>query len=231
MKQIRLLSIVFDTEIRTSEIPAFRGAIIQKAGQENILFHNHLGNDSFVYRYPLIQYKKIGRHPAMVCIDQGVDEIHKYFQNPDWSISISGRTVPMKILSLNMNRFTMQVWDKSWRYTIRNWVALNQENYLKYRATESLAQRTQLLASILLGNILSFAKGIEWDVDKPVQLSITDMNRTNLVRLKGNDVTAFNLTFKCNVFLPNHIGLGKSITQGYGVVREVKNNRNEPKEQ
>jgi len=225
MKQIRLLSIVFDTEIRTSEIPAFRGAIIQKAGLENILFHNHLGNDSFVYRYPLIQYKKIGNHPAMVCIDQGVDEIHKYFQNPDWSISISGRTVPMKILSLNMNRFTMQVWDKSWRYTLRNWVALNQENYLKYRATESLAQRTQLLESILMGNILSFAKGIEWDVDKPVQLSITDMNRTNLVRLKGNDVTAFNLTFKCNVFLPNHIGLGKSITQGYGVVREVKNNK------
>lgn len=138
MKKIRILSISFDAEIQAYEVPAFRGAIIQKAGLENILFHNHLGKDSFVYRYPLIQYKTISKHPAIICIDQGVDEIHHYFEQKNWDIKIGEQTIPMKIHSLNMNQFTMQVWDKKWHYNIRNWVALNQENYKKYNEMESM---------------------------------------------------------------------------------------------
>jgi hypothetical protein len=223
MKKIRILIVSFDTEIQNFEVPAFRAAIIKKAGEENILFHNHLGNDGFVYRYPLIQYKTISRHPAIVCVEQGVDEIHNYFQKSDWSIEIGDRHVPMKIHRLNMNQFTMQVWDRQWDYSIRHWIALNQENYKKYNEMDALVKQALFLESILKGNILSFAKGIGWEVDKTIELSITEIKRNALVSLKGNKVSAFTLNFKCNVFLPNYIGLGKSISQGFGVVKSLKN--------
>jgi hypothetical protein len=42
MKTIRILTVIFDTEIFPFETPAFRAAIIEKVGRENILFNNHL---------------------------------------------------------------------------------------------------------------------------------------------------------------------------------------------
>ena len=86
MKKIRLLSITFDTEIKPYEIPAFRGAIIEKAGRESILFHNHLNEGAYLYKYPLIQYKMIGSKPCIMCIEHGVDEIHKFFEKDRKSV-------------------------------------------------------------------------------------------------------------------------------------------------
>lgn len=223
MKQIKVLTVSFDTRIESFEIPAFRGAIIEKAGRDSTLFHNHLGNDSFLYKYPLIQYKTVAGRPTIVCIDQGVDEIHKYFENRDWSIRISDRQLEMKIFQLHMNQFTMQVWDKRWLYNIRNWIALNQENYQKYNSFESLSEQISFLESTLKANILSFAKGIGWEVNKPIELHIKQINNQKPVKLKGNTVLGFTLDFTTNVFLPNFIGLGKSVSLGYGVVREFRN--------
>jgi len=218
MKQIKVLTVSFDTKIESFEIPAFRGAIIEKAGRDSTLFHNHLGDGNFLYKYPMIQYKTIGGRPSIVCIDMGVDEIHKYFENRDWSIKISDRHLEMKIYQLHMNQFVMQVWDKKWFYTIYNWIALNQENYQKYNAMESLTEQIAFLENTLKGNILSFAKGIDWEVDKSIELSIKQITNAKPVKLKGHKVLGFTLDFYCNVFIPNYIGLGKSVSLGYGVV-------------
>lgn len=232
MKKIRLLSITFDNEIKPFEIPAFRGAIVEKAGRENILFHNHLSGGAFLYKYPLIQYKTVGNKPCIICIEYGVDEIHKFFENKTWDIKISDRWLEMKIASLNMNQFTMQVWDKKFRYSIKNWIALNQENVKKYEELDGLSEKTVFLEKTLTGNILSMAKGIEWEVDKPIELKITAMKDTRLVNLKGKKMLGFNLDFSSNVFLPNHIGLGKAVSLGYGVVRHIRlDSKNEEEKQ
>ena len=223
-KKIRVLQVVFDTEIKAYEIPAFRGAIVKKVGLENILYHNHLNGNGFLYKYPLIQYKIIKRHPAIICVDYGVDEIHKFFENQDWSIKISDRWLDMKIEHLNMNQFTMNVWDKMFRYNIKNWIALNAENYQKYQELEGIVEQTQFLEKKLVGNILSFAKGIEWTVESKIKLNITKILDTRLVNLKGQKLMGFNLDFKTNIFLPNYIGLGKSVSLGYGNIREIKKN-------
>jgi len=218
MKKIRILHVAFDTEIRGYEVPAFRGAVIKKVGQDNTLFHNHIGESEFRYKYPVIQYKQINRCPAIVCVDQGVDEIHKFFEQRDWSLEISGRRLDMKISNLQMNQFTLQVWDKQWTYQISNWMCLNEQNYPKYKAMLSLVERLQFLENLLRANILAFAKGIEWTVDREIQANIINIQSEHTVAHKGKRVLAFNLSFSSNVFLPNHIGLGKSVSLGFGDV-------------
>jgi len=222
LKKIRLLCITFDTEIKSYEIPAFRSAIIEKSGRENVLFHNHLGNTNYLYKYPLIQYKQISKKPAIVCIEQGVDEIHKFFENKTWDINISDRWITMKIDQLNMNSFTMQVWDKMFEYSILNWIALNQENYKKYITIEGAVERMQFLENTLKANILSFAKGIEWNIEKQIELKILEIEKINKVKIKEQHIIGFNLKFKTNIFLPNFIGLGKSVSLGYGVIKAIK---------
>lgn len=220
-KKIRVLEIVFDAEIRDYEIPAFRSAIIEKAGRENVLFHNHLKGNGFLYKYPLIQYKRIGKRPSIVCVEQGVDEIHNYFEKRNWDINISGRWLDMKILKLNLNQFTIQVWNHQFEYALKNWIALNQKNYKEFTEMDSMSAKIKFLEHILIGNILSFAKGIEWTIESPVKVTIVDLKLLHKVKLKGNDVIGFNIDFRTNVFLPNHIGLGKSSSLGFGMVFQM----------
>lgn len=222
MKKIKLLTVTFDTEIRDFEIPAFRGAVVDKVGRDNILFHNHLDDDKLLYKYPLIQYKTINRKPAIQCIDLGVDEIHKFFEKNSWDLIISDRKLEMKILRLDMNQFTMQVWDKLFNYSIRNWIALNKQNYETYLTLDGLAEKVALLEKILTANILAFAKGINWTVDKPIIVKIKTLSETREVKLKGRTVLGFNVMFASNVFIPKYIGLGKSVSLGFGIVTKPK---------
>jgi len=222
MKKIKLLTVTFDTEIRDYEIPAFRGAVIEKVGKDNILFHNHLGDNKLLYKYPLIQYKTINKKPSIQCIDLGVDEIHKFFEKSNWNLNISDRMLEMKIFRLDLNQFTMQVWDKTFNYQIRNWIALNKENHETYKTLESLTDKLRLLEKILTANILAFAKGIEWTVDKPIIVKIKALNEIREVKIKTQKLMGFNVSFSSNVFIPKYIGLGKSASLGYGMVTKPK---------
>jgi hypothetical protein len=107
------------------------------------------------------------------------------------------------------------------KYIIKNWIALNQENFKKYKRIESMKDRISFLESILTANIISFAKGIEWTIEKPIELNIIDILKTNEQALKGVKVMGFDIKFATNVFLPNFIGLGKSVSLGYGVIKQL----------
>ena len=223
MKKIRLLDIEFENEIQPWEVPAFRGAVIESAGRKNIVFHNHEKGDKFVYSYPKIQYKRIGKKPHLVCIEDGVEEIHKFFENMQEGVFLNDRPYELKIGNLNLNTFTLQVWDKAFRYKIYDWSPLNQDNYTKYNEIEDESERMTFLNKILTGNILSFAKGVDWTVDKPIITKIDTIDKVKTLRIKGVPRIVFNVTFKTNVSLPNGIGLGKNVALGYGVVKELKN--------
>lgn len=156
-----------------------------------------------MYKYQLIQYKVINKQTAIQCIDYGVDEIHKFFEKKSRNIVISERVLDMKIKSLQLNQFTMQVWNKKFDYSIHNWIVLNQENYPKYQALEILTERISFLKKTLIANIISFAIGIEWTIDKPIKLHIKEIKDTKSVTLKGKKIKGFDMDFTCNVFLPN----------------------------
>jgi len=216
-----MLKVQFGAQIAPWEVPAFRGAIAAKVGADSLLFHNHNG-DRLRYGYPLIQYKIIRRQPAIMCIGEGVEEIHKYFSQSNWNIRISGRELDMQIDRLNLHQFTMQVWEREFTYDISNWIALSQQSYQDYRQMESLQERIRLLETKLTGNILTMAKGIGWFIDRPLTCKIVHMHEPRPVKVKGVRVLAFNLRFKTNAFLPDHLGLGGKVSLGFGNVREVR---------
>jgi hypothetical protein len=223
--KLRLLRVRFDAELAAHELPAFRGAVAQKAGLEHSLFHNHTGQ-GFHYRYPLIQYKRLGGNPLIVCLGEGVDAVHHFFQQRDWSLQLGRRTLEMKIQSLDLQTYTMQVWDRPMAYRLQDWIALDQASYADYQRETSLAGKLHLLQTKLTGNLISLAKGIGWTLppreERPVQCQITELGQVRTVTVKGVKVLGFNLQFTTNLFLPNDLGLGKSASLGHGVVRQQR---------
>jgi hypothetical protein len=223
LKRIRTLFVSFANDIGALPVTAFRGAVIEKVGRENLLFHHHLSDDTYLYKYPLIQYKKIGRQPGIFCIDAGVDEIHKLFGHRSWTIQLQGQPMDLKVDRLDMKTTNLNVWEKTFHYNLWNWQALNEENWKRYLELESMVEKIGMLEKILTANILSFAKGIDWHIDKPVKLVIKDVKLERNSRMKDIKVRTFELEFKCNVFLPDFMGLGKGVSKGFGTVRKIRN--------
>ena len=103
-------------------------------------------------------------------------------------------------------------------YHLRKWLPLNQENYAKYMAMESLADKYAMLEKLLTGNILSMAKGLGVHFERQVECKITAMEEPRLIVYKGVKMMAFDAEFKSNVSLPDYVGLGKGVSLGFGMV-------------
>ncbi len=218
---LRVLRVQFTGQLYPREVTAFRGAIGHKVGPEAVLFHHHEG-DRLRFAYPLIQYKSIAGRPTIICLGPGVDDIHRFFSHPDWSIQVHGRELPMRIEKLNLTPWKLSVSGNQMQaYQLSHWIALNQRSFGPYQALTGLAERIQFLERKLVGNILSFAKGVGWHIDQQIHVEITDLEEARPIRIKGIALHNFHVHFSSNVSLPHHIGLGGKVSVGMGVVDSI----------
>jgi hypothetical protein len=126
--------------------------------------------------------------------------------------------IPLQINQLELKQYTLAIHPTLQKYFIRQWIALDNDSYPIYKNLESLAEKLQLLESKLVGNILSMAKGLGWKIEEQVICKILNIQKTQLIPIKGYKYVAFDVIFNTNVFLPPHIGLGKSVSLGMGVI-------------
>ena len=223
MKKIKYLTIRFKNELGFQELRKFRGAVIDKAGREHILFHNHQ-DGRFRYSYPLIQYKRMGKQAGLVCLEDGVHEVHAFFQGRPHTLRIGDREFRPEVEELAMKEVNLQVWDKLFHYHIYNWLALNQDHYREYQRMPDDAERTRFLTSILRGNLLSMAKGLDWFIEREVKVQLRSVGPVQRTHFKDQTMSAFHVRFSTNIWLPPYLGLGKGAALGYGMVSGDRQN-------
>lgn len=219
-ERIRYLHLCFSNRLQPREVPCFRAAVIEATRRQSSLFHNHREPEGgFYYRYPLIQYKLYRGRASMVCLHEGVDDIHYLLQERCIALKVGDRPrEAYRIEDLHLRYHLLCTLEQPRDYSLRNWIALSQKNYAHYRDMASEADRLRFLERILTGNILSMATGLGWQVESTIELAITRLRRVRTLPYKGQKVLAFSLDFRCNVALPRYVGLGKGSSQGFGVV-------------
>lgn len=218
MKKIRILTIKFNNFIKREELPFFRGAIIKSIDPENsILFHNHDGN-KLLYKYPLVQYKRINQKAAIVCIEEGTDAIGHFFNNKSMICNIGNREVCLELDIIKADQVTIQIWETLFTYRIRKWIPFNKDNYNDFLKLEGITEKSNFLEKILIGNILTFAKGINYTVEKEIIVKIIQIDEPKSIIYKDIKLMSFDLIFKTNISLPNYIGLGKGVSLNNGVI-------------
>jgi hypothetical protein len=223
MTKLRLLSVQFDTPIDPWELPAFRGAVAAKAGLEHDMFHNHDNETGgFHYRLPLIQYKQDRGLPMLVCLNEGIEELHHFFSQPDWTVILNGRKAPVRIHKLDVKQYTLGAWDKTFRYHLRDWIGLRDENYGQYTRLDGAVERLSHLQNVLQKQLDALLQQLDCTPERPVEVKIQQVQRERWVSFKGVKVLAFSLEFTANVALPNYIGLGKGCSMGWGVVKGLR---------
>jgi len=227
MKYVRTLTVLTDAEIHQREVPLFRGAVIKSLGEyPNLYFHNHLDGDKFRYAYPLIQYKRLGGKAAIVCVEDGVDIIGQFLTEVNGSLTIGNRQVTCHTEKIQPARILIQPWQDMFSYHISRWLPLNSKNYQSYKTIEGVVEKVTFLENILKANLLSMLKGLDIHLEKELILKITEIGDPYLFYNKGVKMMAFNADFKCNLSIPNNIGIGKNASIGCGVVHQLQKDNN-----
>lgn len=217
MNTIRVCTITLDGKLYEREIPSFRGAVMGIAGN-NPLFHNH-SDEGDIHRYPRVQYKVIDGRPAVIGFEDGADALCSLFLPASKHVMKIGRIYrEFVVANVVKDSFLFPLRQGEMRrYTLHSWLPLNADNYAAFMRMSSLSERIAKLDEILTGNILSLYKGFQVYVEDHITAHIVDMVPL-LVTFKGVKMTAFDAVIETDFALPEHCGIGKGVSHGFGVV-------------
>jgi Cas6b C-terminal domain/Cas6b N-terminal domain len=190
------------------------------AFSDQVLLHHHNADGSLRYDYPRVQFKVLDRTAHLIGLAEGADLVTRLWAEVDVA-RIGEEELPVFESTLSRRRDPLGETAEAMTYRLRTpWLGLNQENHRAYEAHRDLADRHALLARVLVGNCLSLAKAFGHRVGSKLIAEAIDLwPRT--VRLKGVEMLGFLGTFHVNFHLPDRLGIGKSVSRGFGTVERV----------
>ena len=193
-----------------------RGYFANKFG-EYVLIHHHL-NNKLLYKSPLIQYKILNGKPFVLGVNEGADILQRIHADIDYlKIGYKEYQIKEKKIVFKTDDFG-SINNSNNYFFITPWLALNEENYRRYVAIDP-RKKKQLLSKILIGNILSMSKGLGYTVTDELKADVNVREVTT--RLKGVPMIGFMGKFSVNFEIPDYLGIGKSVSRGFGTVKKI----------
>lgn len=186
------------------------------------LLHNHLEGGELRYSYPLVQYKVIEGIPMLVGLGEGAPLLTELFLKIT-ELQLNGKSYPLFEKKVACEEVTIGYTERLNRYVFKSlWMPLNQNNFSRYRQLDSEDQKLEL-ERLLRGNMLSMFKGLGIWLE-PHQRIICGIENyvQRETKFKGQAMLAFQATFAANVELPKFIGLGKSVSRGFGAISKIE---------
>lgn len=208
------------------QVPQWQGRKLRgffaSGGDPNSLLHNHGASGAGIYRYPLVQYKVVGKTPTVFAIEEGIKEVHPLIMDQQ-ELLLGKHRYPCGHVNIDLS--TEIIGDvarpRCYRFC-SPWFGLNQSNYRRYEQADA-DERQDILSRVLIGNLLSLAKGIGLRVEG--RLNILPQLEEQSVRFKDEIVLGFVGTFSANYMIPDLMGIGKSVSRGFGSVQQVRNKK------
>ncbi len=181
------------------------------------LLHHHL--DRPMLTYPKIQYKVLGGTPSILGIADGASVLKEISDDITELVFQQNRyVISSKVTYDQMIPIAPSPDMIEYRF-ISPWLALNQENYQKWKGLYDWKEKKQFLNAILTGNLLSMAKGLNVVIEH--RLNVQSHLDHVSTRYKGVEMTAFTGSFRVNLQVPDYIGIGKGVSQGFGTIKHV----------
>lgn len=185
---------------------------------EYTLLHQHSA-DKLIYRYPLVQYKMIDSKPMVVGINEGAEVLKQIYDKYE-EIKLGENVYEIVEKGISVANQEFGIAENVHIYEFATpWFALNQENYIKYHDMKAV-DKNEILKKTLVGNLLSMSKSLEYQVPDRIECELSVNIRKN--RLKGVSMMTFVGNFSTNFIIPDYLGIGKSVSRGFGAVRQVQ---------
>jgi len=108
------------------------------------------------------------------------------------------------------------------------WLALNQQNAKKFYDLQGKPQRDAFMQKLLTDQLNTLAKSLDYKVTNPI--TCVSKVRFKREQIDRENVMVFLGKFQTNLTIPDYLGIGQSVSQGYGTVRCIPSSPAFPKE-
>ena len=208
-----------EINLLTRDAHKLRGYFGDLFKEHSQLLHNHFSDGTQIYKYPLVQYKVVEGDPMLVGINEGAELLTSLFLKIK-ELNIENKIYPIYSKHIENKNCETGLTNELHEYEFETlWMALNQDNHKRYIKLKKEKQKndiSKLLEGILIGNILSFFKSISYHASENILIKSDLIEKKT--SFKNKSMIAFKGKFTTNVLLPDYIGLGKSVSRGFGTI-------------
>jgi hypothetical protein len=209
----------FERSLAPGEATHLRGYFGAAFADEERL-HHHRPDGSLVYDYPRVQFKVIDRTARLIGLADGGALVERLWREVE-SARLGRDELPVLEATLLRRREPLGECAGPVEYRFVNpWLGLNQDNHARYERARSNAERLELLERVLVGNCLALAKAFGHWVEGRLTADARRL-RPRPVRFKGRPMVGFEGPFRVTFLLPAGVGIGKSVSRGFGTVAAV----------
>ena len=207
---------LLNVKMKPRDSEKIRGYLGNKYEELDIL-HNHK-EEKFIYRYPKVQYKVINEKPIIIGIDEGANVITDIGIKDD-EVVIGEKSISTFEKKISISNDEYGVTKDYIKYKFLSpWIALNQKNINNYMNSSEM-EKEEILKKILIGNIISMSKGLNYTVEDQVKCWI-NLDKVQ-VKIKDIKHIGFVGEFKVNFNIPDYFGIGKNVSKGFGTIKKV----------
>jgi len=204
-------------------LPQFRAALTRQLVKNPAPAGNSA--EKVLHRYPALHCKQVKGELLIIGICQGAGFL--------WQVSLGNTELEAgeilcRIISRDpeIRHEVFGIDGELHTYEILTpWLALNQQYAKKFYDLSGKPARDAFMQKLLLSHLNTLAKSLDYLPPEPI--TCTAKVKFMRERIDRENVIVFLGKFSTNLRIPDYLGIGQSVSQGYGTVREIPSG-NEP---
>lgn len=181
--------------------------------------HHKDDTAGFIHRYPVLQCKQMKTGLIVIGISQGADCLCRFAH--DQSMPGSGEStcrITARDPAVRSEPFGVADTRVTYEF-LTPWLALNQQHAKKFYDLNGKLQRDAFMQKLLAAQLHTLAKSLDYGVSAPVCCDVKVRFRRD--RIGRENVMVFLGKFSTNLTIPDYLGIGLSVSQGYGTIKRI----------
>jgi hypothetical protein len=200
-------------------LPEFRSSLVRQLAEYMEGGSSGSPAEKILHRYPAIQCKQVKHDLLAMGICQGAGFL---WETAGRNAEIMPGKNRCRIISrdplVRNEEFGVSSTLREYEF-LTPWIALNQQNAKKFYELKGKPARDTFMQKILDAHLNTLAKSLDSLPEEPV----TCIPHVRFIRerIDRENVIVFLGKFRTNLRIPDYLGIGQSVSQGFGTIREV----------
>jgi hypothetical protein len=175
--------------------------------------------ERFIYRYPAIQCKQVKGVLMVIGISQGADFLRQMSEeNREIMPGKNHCTIVSQDPEIRDAEFGITGGIYEYEF-LTPWLALNQQHAKKFYDLNGKPVRDAFMQKILTAHLNTLAKSLDYAPTEPI--ICTAHVRFRREQNDNENVMVFLGKFRTNLCIPDYLGIGQSVSHGFGTLREI----------
>lgn len=212
---------IFSVTLEPSDPVTFSIDKLRSSLAKDLYEYLRVHNDNasgFIHRYPVVQCRQLKNTLTVIGVNEGAAFLQSLSGNSaEMGAKENSCIIREKSPALLDEEFGVAATSQSYEF-VTPWIPFSQENNRKFYLLKGKNERDAFIRTALAGNIQALSKALGYTIPGPVSGEINMHFQKE--RIGGAPVIALTGKFSLPFFIPEHLGIGRFVSLGFGAVKK-----------